>query len=67
MPFSAIEYENSSVNTCISAYAFVLTKITLCSDFGRRFGCFGPQKIHFFSNFGKNLKFSEKSENITEN
>jgi hypothetical protein len=53
IPLSAIQHENSLVNSCILVYTFVLTKITLCSDLECPFGCFGPQKIQKFQILAK--------------
>ena len=53
MPFSTIQHENGSINSRISVYTFVLTKIILCSDLERLLGVSGAQKIQNFQILAK--------------
>jgi hypothetical protein len=53
MPFSTIQHENGSINSRISVYTFVLTKIILCSDLERLLGVSGTQEIQNFQILAK--------------
>ena len=70
MPFSTIQHENGSINSRISVYTFVLTKIILCSDLERLLGVSGTQEIQNFQILAKirtsqeNLFFYRKSKTL---
>ena len=60
MPFSTIQHENGSINSRISVYTFVLTKINLCSDLERLLGVSGTQEIQNFQILAK-IRTSQKN------